>query len=134
MKYYDINTPSVVDSRKIGYIIVAGGVKPFSHCGTAERVAAGYLVYVEDAVPVSYAPGGPLLVRDGDTMRCTWPNASFDPALEAAAQNAAVTAQIAALEIQQTPRRLREAALTAEGKVWLATLENQIAALRAQLV
>jgi hypothetical protein len=48
--------------------------------------------------------------------------------------NAAVDAQILALEALQTPRRLREAALTAAGKAWLADLEARIAALRAQRV
>ena len=41
--------------------------------------------------------------------------------------------QIAALEKSQTDRRVREAVLTTEGKTWLATVDAQIAALRAQL-
>ena len=41
--------------------------------------------------------------------------------------------EIASLESQQTPRRLREAALSEEGKAWLQNLENQIAAKRAEL-
>lgn len=44
-----------------------------------------------------------------------------------------VLAQIVALEAQQTPRRIREAALTDEGRAWLEALDAQIAALRAQL-
>lgn len=46
--------------------------------------------------------------------------------------NAAVQAQIRQLETQQTPRRLREAALGADGG-WLAALDMQIASLRASL-
>jgi len=48
--------------------------------------------------------------------------------------NAAIDAQIQALEATVTQRRLREAALTDEGKAWLADLDAQIAALRAQRV
>ena len=44
-----------------------------------------------------------------------------------------VLAQITALEAQQTPRRIREAALTDEGRAWLEALDAQIAALRPQL-
>jgi|GEM_PF-3438614 len=55
-----------------------------------------------------------------------------DAADAARAHNAALDAQIAALEATQTPRRMRDAALTEAGKTWLADLEEQIAALRAQ--
>jgi len=41
--------------------------------------------------------------------------------------------QIFELEKQVTPRRLREAALTEEGKTWLADIDQQIADLRASL-
>ena len=41
--------------------------------------------------------------------------------------------EIASLESQQTPRRLREAALTDEGRAWLQNLEDQIAAKREEL-
>lgn len=47
--------------------------------------------------------------------------------------NATIRAKIVALEAQQTPRRLREAVLTAEGAAWLTQLQGQIAALRSQL-
>ena len=46
--------------------------------------------------------------------------------------NAGIDAQILALEATVTQRRLREAALTEEGKAWLAGLDAQIAALRVQ--
>jgi hypothetical protein len=45
----------------------------------------------------------------------------------------ALLAQITALEATVTNRRLREAALTDAGKVWLADVDAQIAALRAHL-
>lgn len=48
--------------------------------------------------------------------------------------NAALDAQIAALEAQQTPRRIRDALLTADGAAWLADLEAQISVLRKQRV
>lgn len=44
-----------------------------------------------------------------------------------------IKAEIAALEEQQTRRRLREAALTEEGMAWLQNLEYQISAKRAEL-
>lgn len=44
-----------------------------------------------------------------------------------------VQAEIASLESLQTPRRIREAALTDEGRAWLQNLEDQIAAKRAEL-
>ena len=44
-----------------------------------------------------------------------------------------VLSQIFELESQQTPRRMREAALTEEGGVWLQNLEDQIASKRAEL-
>lgn len=42
-------------------------------------------------------------------------------------------ADIAGFESQQTPRRLRDAALTDDGRAWLQNLENKIAAKRAEL-
>jgi hypothetical protein len=48
--------------------------------------------------------------------------------------NRGIIAQIFQLEITITPRRLREATLTVEGKTWLEGVDAQIAALRAQLV
>lgn len=44
-----------------------------------------------------------------------------------------VIKQIVALEAEQTQRRIREATLTDEGKLWLADLETQIAHLREKL-
>lgn len=44
-----------------------------------------------------------------------------------------IKAEIIDLETQQTPRRLREAALTEEGRAWLQNLEDHIAAKRAEL-
>ncbi len=47
--------------------------------------------------------------------------------------NAPIANQIAAIEGTVTPRRLREAVTTTDGKTWLADIDAQIAALRAQL-
>ena len=44
-----------------------------------------------------------------------------------------IRSEIVALESQQTPRRLREAALTDEGRAWMQNLEDQIEALRVEL-
>ena len=51
----------------------------------------------------------------------------------AASLNAQLDAQILALEAMQTPRRMRDAALTPGGAAWLAGLEAQIAGLRATI-
>lgn len=45
----------------------------------------------------------------------------------------AILREIAALEATVTQRRMREAALTDQGKTWLAAVDAQIAALRVQL-
>lgn len=42
--------------------------------------------------------------------------------------------EIRNLEASVTPRRLREAVLTEEGKAWLANVESQIATLRASII
>jgi len=52
-------------------------------------------------------------------------NAAAQPRLD-------ILAQIAALEVQQTPRRMREALLGTDAG-WLDGKEDEIAALRAQL-
>ena len=44
-----------------------------------------------------------------------------------------IKAEIVDLESQQTPRRLREDALTEAGRTWLQNLEDQIAAKRSEL-
>ena len=46
--------------------------------------------------------------------------------------NAAIDDQIRALEATVTARRVREATTSDAGKAWLAALDGQIAALRAQ--
>lgn len=44
-----------------------------------------------------------------------------------------IKTEIQNIENTITPRRLREAVLTEEGRIWLINLEAEIAALRAQL-
>jgi hypothetical protein len=47
--------------------------------------------------------------------------------------NDALLAQIAALEVGMTPRRMRDAFKGGAGMTWITALDTQIAALRAQL-
>lgn len=47
--------------------------------------------------------------------------------------NIAIRLDIEALEQTVTPRRIREAIRTDQGRIWLASVDDQIAALRAQL-
>lgn len=51
----------------------------------------------------------------------------------AAETNAGVLAQIASVEAQITPRRLREAVISSAGATWLVERDTEIAALRATL-
>lgn len=44
-----------------------------------------------------------------------------------------IKAEISALEARQTSRRIREAALSDDGRAWLQNLDEQIAAKRAEL-
>ena len=48
--------------------------------------------------------------------------------------NAPTLSAITALESTVTPRRIREAVTTTEGKTWLVAVDSQIAALRGSLV
>lgn len=48
-------------------------------------------------------------------------------------KGASIKEEILALEAQQTDRRIREATLTDEGKLWLKNLNDQIVAKRAEL-
>jgi len=77
------------------------------------------LVWVE-------APSG---VEQGDTYAA---GAFSRPAPAVIPQAELVREQIVLLELQQTPRRMREAALGTDGG-WLASLDAQIQALRKQL-
>lgn len=72
----------------------------------------------------------------GQPVRITELEALPDPAWfteePPVSEREALLAQIVDMEAQQTPRRVREAALGIDGG-WLADLEAQIATLRAQL-
>jgi len=70
------------------------------------------------------AVSGPGDVGEGETFSATAP---------APIPENPILAKIAALEGDVTNRRLREAALTDEGKAWLAKQDAAIAALRAKL-
>ena len=51
-----------------------------------------------------------------------------------AATHEAILSAITALESTVTPRRIREAVTTTEGKTWMVAVDSQIAALRGSLV
>jgi len=75
-------------------------------------------------------------IINGETVELTDAEFAEFEAQQASAVplNAVIDAQILALEATVTQRRLREAALTEAGKTWLADLDDQITALRAQRV
>ena len=56
-----------------------------------------------------------------------------DPAPEPTPYVPTALDEIRNLEASVTPRRLREAVLTEEGKAWLANIESQIATLRQSI-
>jgi len=66
-----------------------------------------------------------------------WPNSQSTEAVDEESQewldfinSVDAVNQIQELEATVTPRRMREAALTDEGKAWLQNIDDQIAALR----
>ena len=76
----------------------------------------------------------PVLVGDAWTQQWEVVEVQRTPEEIAAKQRANILAQIVAMESQQTPRMLREAALGINGgKELLAEINTQIDALRAQL-
>jgi len=81
-------------------------------------------VPVSEAYPNGLKPFTPEEESQRDADEAAW---------EAAKPQLETLAKIAVLEIQVTQRRLREAALTDEGKAWLQNIEDQIAAERARL-
>ncbi len=109
------------------------GVEVLALWTTEQLAEIGVKPVVEDPVEVDHAPGEPVDVDDGALVRRTFPNAVFSQELYDARCRSEVLAQISALEAQQTPRRIREAALTEQGRAWLEALDQQIATLRGQL-
>lgn len=89
-------------------------------------IVAGRVAVLTEDMP----PAGSMYMECGTEVLVGW--ALSGGALVAPDPNAAIDAQIMALEATVTQRRLRDAALTATGKGWLADVDAQIAALRAQ--
>lgn len=113
----------------------------YTHPKTGTKYPPGYprdLILGLTEVTETPKPDGENIVVSGFTI-----NEDFEQVWEyrekteeelSAELNASIKSQIAALEAQQTPRRLREAALgNSESLDFLSNLETQIAALRAQL-
>lgn len=101
---------------------------PESQAGFAVCWAGEAWVLVEDhRGEAGYVNGAAFVMVDLGAYPEGWSTAPPAPD-----PNAAIDAQILALEATVTQRRLREAALTEAGRAWLADLDAQIAALRAQ--
>ncbi len=75
-----------------------------------------------------FVNGEPFTIKELGPLPEGWSTKPSEPT-----EREKILAQILELESQQTPRRLREAALTGEGRVWLQNLDAQIAAKRAEL-
>jgi hypothetical protein len=66
-------------------------------------------------------PTGSLQITDAEAESIQVPDAPT------------VAQQILALEATVTPRRLRDAVLTPEGKIWLEDIESKITTLRQEI-
>jgi hypothetical protein len=75
---------------------------------------------------------GPYIER-WDDPRPKPTQAEIEAVAQAAAASVSAQTAIAELERLETPRRLAEAVLSAEGKAWLTSNREKIAALRTQL-
>jgi hypothetical protein len=102
------------------------------------RIVCGKVAGVTADKPVLAVGECAQIVECDSTVRVGW---TWTPAAGCVApatdDNAALDAQIAALEATQTPRRMRDpystdAATANAGRTWLRGLETEIAALRAQ--
>ena len=76
-------------------------------------------------------PGKTLVATDTGQIGDAWDGKVFTP--PPIDPRPAILSKIDVLEAKVTPRRQREALLTDVGKTWLADIDEQIAALRAQL-
>ena len=94
------------------------------------------IVRFDGAIPETPLPGQTWIASETANIGDTWDGTAFvpkpTPTPAPLSPNAAIDAQIAALEATMTPRRVREAATSDAGKAWLAALDSQISALRAQ--
>lgn len=75
-----------------------------------------------------YVNGVPTEIKEYGPLPDGWSNSPPEPTAREK-----LLAEIVRLEAQQTTRRIREAALTDEGKSWLQSLESAIAVKRAEL-
>lgn len=86
----------------------------------------------------TFAVEGKLLVEDLDHkidigMQMFGDEFSYPEAEVKRRRGVQVSKEIKALEEQQTDRRVREAALSDEGKQWLSDLDDKIKSLRAEM-
>ena len=86
---------------------------------------SGHLHFLESAEFEYLLPAGCLKLSDKDA-------AKLQAEQNKPSAHDLIRLQIIALESQQTPRRVREAALGLDNG-WLKNLESEIAALRSQL-
>lgn len=86
---------------------------------------------------IEWDGGSPLLLsgelhqHDVASIGDVWPYVPKDPIPPA--QRDLVLSQIYAMESQITPRRLREALISDQGKAWIVEIETQINTLRGSL-
>ncbi len=102
------------------------------------RIIDGRVAEVLEDIQELSANECALIVEVNDEVRVGWlwtPKGCIAPPVPPAPDpNAAIDAEILAIEATVTQRRLREALLTDEGRAWLADVEGRIEALRAARV
>jgi hypothetical protein len=100
------------------------------------RIVDGVVAQVVVDMPVLGAGECAHIARVADDVEVGWlwtaDGCVAPPSAPEPDPNAGIDAQILALEATVTQRRMREAALTDEGKAWLADVDARITALRAQ--
>lgn len=113
------------------YVLGANGCldAPIVEGGKWPRRVNGAWVNVENHVGENgFVNGVPTEIKEYGALPDGWSTEPLEPTTREK-----LLGEISALESQPTPRRLREAALSDEGKAWLQNLDNQIAAKRAEL-
>lgn len=94
----------------------------------------GVTVYSKsDGAPMIIETYGPLpseYTVIAPTVNSTWDETAGEWGVDRSKE---ILFEISNLEAQQTPRRIREAALSTEGYNWLENLDSQIVALRNEL-
>ena len=98
---------TVQPARAVTIGDVQHGPEIFLYWTLPELNAIGILAWEEDSVPQDYAPGEPVDVEEGGTIRRTYPDAKPEPVAIAAQARAEIMSELAALDVY-VPRSVEE--------------------------